>query len=216
MTLVANYFLRTIKNSCISLISILIVSSCATKKPTATDKFLEASITHESIAVLPFIMHSQSLRSDINEQVTKPVDVIYYARTGGKLDGEFMQRRTFMNLAKKVKKGKLELVIQSFIDTNQRVKEAGISSEMLSYINKGDLAKKLNVDAVLYGESIVDQGNFASDDLGGIRTHLWLYDARSHEVLWDKEIEQKFNTIDERPERAVSIIIDKLMKLLPY
>ncbi|MDP5138863.1 MAG: hypothetical protein NWP83_00155, partial [Spirosomaceae bacterium] len=176
------------KNPLIYLFIAAFAASCSLSKPAPSAEFVQASKFHERIAILPFSVefnddYKRMIAQRGGRNATQPG---YWAKTG-KFAGLDMQQNAFKNMAKQIKKGKYEIVIQDFITTNKRLDEAGISYEGLSVVNKGLLAKQLDVDAVIYGESFVNI-DFRGINPGGVSTQLNVFDARTGQLVWQDEL----------------------------
>jgi hypothetical protein len=133
----------------------------------------------------------------------------------GKFAGMDMQKNTFKNMARRISKGKYELIIQDFLTTNRKLDELGISYQGLPAVNKGLLAKQLDVDAVIYGETMVNI-DFRGMNPGGVNSRISVFDARSGEIIWQDELEQQIGSMQDSPERLAARTIDQLIKRLPY
>lgn len=205
------------KKSIIYLFIAVFITSCAIRKPTPSPAFVQTSKFHERIAILPFNVEFNDDYKRMIVQQRRGRDVAqpgYWAKTG-KFAGMDMQQNAFKNMARQVRKGQYELVIQDFITTNKRLDEAGISYEGLPVVNKGLLAKQLDVDAVIYGESFVNI-DFRGINPGGVSTQLNVFDARTGQLVWQDELEQQIGTMQDSPERIAARTIEQLIKRLPY
>lgn len=204
------------KKTALYIFIALIIAGCTLSKPAPSEAFMQAKRFHERIAILPFSVefnddYKRMIAQRGGRNATQPG---YWAKTG-KFAGLDMQRNAFKNMARQVKKGKYEIVIQDFITTNKRLDEAGISYEGLPVVNKGLLAKQLDVDAVIYGESFVNI-DFRGINPGGVSTLINVYDARTGQLVWQDELEQQIGTMQDSPERIATRTIEQLIKRLPY
>jgi hypothetical protein len=204
------------KKSFIYLFIAVFVASCALRKPIPSPAFAQASRFHERIAILPFsVEFNENYKRSMAMQGGRNVrNEGYWVKTG-KFAGMDMQKNTFKNMARRISKGKYELIIQDFLTTNRKLDELGISYQGLPAVNKGLLAKQLDVDAVIYGETMVNI-DFRGMNPGGVNSRISVFDARSGEIIWQDELEQQIGSMQDSPERLAARTIDQLIKRLPY
>lgn len=194
----------------------LIITGCTLSKPTPSEAFLQTSKFHERIAILPFTVtfnddYKRMMAQQRGRTATQPS---YWTKTG-KFAGLDMQQNAFKNMARQIRKGNYELAIQDFITTNKRLDEAGISYEGLPVVDKALLAKQLDVDAVIYGETFVNI-DFRGINPGGVATQINVFDARTGQLVWQDELEQQIATMQDSPERIAARTIEQLIRRLPY
>ena len=199
-----------------SFIAILTTSCAALRKPAPTPAFVQASKFHERVAILPFTVEfDENYKRNMAMQGGRNVRTQDYWLKTGKFAGMDMQTNAFKNMARRISKGSYELVIQDFLTTNRKLDELGISYQGLPAVNKSLLAKQLEVDAVIYGETLVDI-DFRGINPGGVNSRISVYDARSGEIIWQDELEQQIGSMQDSPERLASRTIEQLIKRLPY
>lgn len=192
------------------------VTSCALRKPAPSPAFVQTSQFHERLAILPFTVEfDDNYKRTIAMQGGRNLrEEGYWVKTG-KFAGMDMQTNAFKNMARRISKGSYELAIQDFLTTNRKLDELGISYQGLPAVNKGLLAKQLEVDAVIYGETLVNI-DFRGINPGGVRSRISVYDARTNEIIWQDELEQQIGTMQDSPERLAARTIEQLIKRLPY
>lgn len=202
--------------SVIYLFIAVFAAGCTLSKPAPSEAFVQAKRFHERIAILPFtVQFNDDYKRMIAQQRGRDASQPGYWAKTGKFAGLDMQSNAFKNMARNIRKGKYELVIQDFITTNKRLDEAGISYEGMPVVNKGLLAKQLDVDAVIYGQSFVNI-DFRGLNPGGVTTQINVFDARTGELVWQDELEQQIGSMQDSPERIAARTIEQLIKRLPY
>ncbi|AWV99309.1 hypothetical protein [Arcticibacterium luteifluviistationis] len=191
-----------------------IVTSCASNAPYVSADVQNAISYHQKIAVLPFDV---SFNEEYKQNRRGRTGADYW-REQERLAGLDMQKEFFISVAKQVEKGKFEKVVQDFLTTNRLLESAGVKIYDIPKLDKGELCRVLNVDAVVWGEtSIVVNPPFGFSSLpGGATTFGNLYDGRTGELLWQKKLSQTPTSRMDTPQRLGAETARQLAKILPY
>lgn len=208
----------------------LILSGCASSKDFVAENFATIKNTHKRVAILPFGVQFQN-PLDYSKQ-TKRTPVQQVRRPFSKQEQEASldaQKELFMNVAKQVEKGRYEIAFQDFTRTNKVLAANGIRLEDIKFQNKADLAKLLDVDAVIFGELIVKisrptdrsmsispvmMNNTRFND--GVETDIKLFDAVSGELVWSTALSNQPNNRMDTPHQLSTSLLNQVAKSLPY
>ncbi|AFK02963.1 hypothetical protein Emtol_1821 [Emticicia oligotrophica DSM 17448] len=205
----------------------MILSSCVSSKDFVSENFANVKNRHKKIAILPFGVEFQNPLA-----YSKQKNDTRTRRQYDKRDQEASldaQKDLFINIAKQVEKGHYEIAIQDFNRTNKLLADSGIRLEDIRYQNKADLARLLEVDAVIFGELTVKisrptdrnmvmspwaMNNARFDD--GVATDIKLFDAQSGEMVWATELSNRPNNRMDTPHQLTSSLMNQIAKHLPY
>ncbi|MDZ7936267.1 MAG: hypothetical protein U5M51_15150 [Emticicia sp.] len=208
----------------------LILSSCASSKDFVSENFATIKNTHKKIAILPFGVQFQN-PLDYSKQ-KKENQVPIRRGTYSKQEQEASldaQKELFISVAKQVEKGRYEIAFQDFTRTNKILSQNGIRLEDIKFQNKADLAKLLEVDAVIFGELIIKisrptdrtssispvmMNNTRNND--GIETDIKLFDAASGEMVWSTALSNQPNNRMDTPHQLTTSLLNQVAKSLPY
>lgn len=207
----------------------LILSSCASSKDFVAENFATIKNTHKKIAILPFGVQFQNPLDYSKQKKGNPVQV---RRSYSKQEQEASldaQKEFFMNVAKQVEKGRYEIAFQDFTRTNKVLSENGIRLEDVKFQNKADLAKLLDVDAVIFGELIVKVSRPTDRSMSvspvmmnnsrfndGVETDVKLFDAASGEMVWSTVLSNQPNNRMDTPHQLSTSLLNQVAKSLPY
>lgn len=208
----------------------LILSGCASSKDFVAENFATIKNTHKKIAILPFgvqfqnpLDYSKQAKGNAVQQVRRPFSK---QEQEASLDA---QKELFMNIAKQVEKGRYEIAFQDFTRTNKVLAANGIRLEDVKFQNKADLAKLLDVDAVIFGELIIKisrptdrsmsispvmMNNTRFND--GVETDVKLFDAASGELVWSTALSNQPNNRMDTPHQLSTSLLNQVAKSLPY
>lgn len=202
-------------NTLIIFLFTIFTLGCASNKPAVTSEFMEASRFHEKVAILPFSVNfNEDYKRTLAQRNTRARESNYWEETA-KFAGMDMQKSMFANMAKQIKKGRYELVIQDFVSTNKALEQAQIPYRGLASVDKALLAKQLGVDAIIYGEALVNV-DYRSFNRGGVETKLSIYDARTGQRVWMDELTEQANSYTDTPDGLASRTVEQMSKRLPY
>lgn len=215
---------KTMKNNSKFILFVLflasiVVVSCAPSNDYLSKNFATARLNHRKIAILPFKVRFER---DNNNSNNATRSLKYYE------DQEFQasldsQKELFLQLARQVRKGKFEMVLQDFSTTNKILDEHKIVVEQLREFEMGKLARILGVDAVIAGDmyvnitrvnpySMIPPNRFRD----GIEMNVKLYDAPSGEVLWNTNYSQRPNSPNDTPHRIATTLLSQVARAIPY
>ncbi len=208
----------------------LMLSGCASSKDFVAENFATIKNTHKKIAILPFgvqfqnpLDYSKQAKGNAVQQVRRPFSK---QEQEASLDA---QKELFMNIAKQVEKGRYEIAFQDFTRTNKVLATNGIRLEDVKFQNKADLAKLLDVDAVIFGELIVKisrptdrsmsispvmMNNTRFND--GVETDVKLFDAASGDLVWSTALSNQPNNRMDTPHQLSTSLLNQVAKSLPY
>ena len=207
----------------------LILSGCASSKDFVAENFATIKNTHKKIAILPFGVQFQNPLDYSKQKKENPVQA---RRSYSKQEQEASldaQKEFFMNVAKQVEKGRYEIAFQDFTRTNKVLSENGIRLEDVKFQNKADLAKLLDVDAVIFGELVIKisrptdrsmsispvmMNNTRFND--GVDTDVKLFDAASGELVWSTVLSNQPNNRMDTPHQLSTSLLNQVAKNLPY
>jgi hypothetical protein len=197
-------------------VTMIILSSCASSDDYLSKNFASVRANHKKIAILPF-----KVKFDRNEN-NKPRSAKFYEDQAFEASKD-SQKELFSQLARQIKKGRFEIVVQDFLTTNKILDANNIRVENLSESAMGNLAQTLGVDALLVGDmnvhitkidpySIMPPNRYRD----GVVADLKLYDALSGELLWHSSLSQRPSSPNDTPHRISSSLLSQLAKSLPY
>ncbi len=192
----------------------LLTFSCRVSKPFLSEESAAMLAGHQRIAILPFYV---KLSDDYKKgQFNYRNKDEGYWKEQERLAGLDLQRSTFLNLTKKINKGKYHFTVQDFISTNKALEQEGIRFSQLKSYEKGALARILGVDAVIWGESDMEYSNYRMATNNGISTTLQIYDAETSKLVWSNQSFQSINTRMDTPGYLAARTTDNLIGTLPY
>lgn len=208
----------------------LILSSCASSKDFVAENFATIKNTHKKIAILPFGVQFQNPLDYSKQKKGSPIQQV--RRPFSKQEQEASldaQKEFFMNVAKQVEKGRYEIAFQDFTRTNKILAENGIRLEDVRFQNKADLAKLLDVDAVIFGELVVKISRPTDSSMSispimmentrfndGVDTDVKLFDAASGELVWSTALSNQPNNRMDTPHHLSTSLLNQVAKNLPY
>ncbi len=154
-------------------------------------RMAEAKFNHKSMAILPVYVTEKDNSSDAQKQGKK--GLVQEDETEG-----YNLQRSFYNyfITRKPKKVNWTVQIQSYEETNQKLKNAGISYANFIDMPKDKIAETLGVDAIFLCEikklrTISDGAAVALDIFvgyggytGNINIQTTIYEGSSGEMMW--------------------------------
>ena len=200
----------------ISLIGLLL-SACSVQKNAVSSEVQQYTQFHKRVAILPFTVrfNDDYKRSGMNRRGA--TDDKYWNEQE-RLAGLDIQKDFYLQSTHWVEKGKYQLVFLDYLTTNKKLSEAGISFDKLSMMDKAEIARKIGVDAVIWGDTKVTISNPFSGFIArdGAFTTAQLFDARTGEVLWAQDVSSRPNSNMDTPKRLAAENVRQLAKMLPY
>lgn len=210
---------RHINKNFISIILLaVLLSACSAQRDFLSDNFSKAKATHQRVAILPFdVQFDNPVNKNPNERTQR---FFSQQEREASLD---TQKELFAYAAKQVQKGRYELAFQDFTKTNSILATSGIALEDIGKYDKGQLARMLGVDAVIWGQlqiviSRQQRYSMMPAYMGndGVETNVNLYDAATGELLWKTNLKQRPNNRMDTPHQLTSQLIAQVAKHLPY
>jgi len=195
-----------------------LLSACSASKDFLSDNFSRVKTSHQRVAILPF---DAQFENPANKKPDARTQKFFTQQErAASLDA---QKELFTYAAKQVQKGRYELAFQDFNKTNKILAESGIKLEDIGSLDKGKLARLLDVDAVIWGQlgvRITRQDRYSMMPAptwnDGIETNVNLYDAASGELLWKTNMNQRPSSRMDTPHHLTSQLIAQAAKNLPY
>ncbi|CAH0996789.1 hypothetical protein EMA8858_02924 [Emticicia aquatica] len=202
--------------------ALLMLSACSSSKDFLSDNFVNVRRNHKKIAILPFGVQFQNPVDFSNQKDNRSQKFFTKQEQEASLDA---QKELFINVARQVQKGRYEIAFQDFNQTNKILAKNGIRLDDVRLQNKADLAKLLEVDAVIFGELTIKitpmnnrampmMPNFRNDD--GVETDVKLFDAATGEMVWSTLLFNRPNSQMDTPHRLSTGLMNQVAKNLPY
>lgn len=190
------------------------LSSCSTQQNFTSPNFNQLRSSHREIAILPFDVAFNSTANREKESVDKRMTE---QERQGALD---LQKDLFLNIAKQIQKGRIMMRIQDFNKTNKILADKGVRINQVAMMDKGELARILGVDAVLWGHSQVivsRRSSFGGPSFrDGVESEVRLFDAATGEMIWSTNSFQRPTHYLDTPHRLATSSISQVAKEIPY
>ncbi|RYU94612.1 hypothetical protein [Emticicia agri] len=206
------------KNFIAIILLAAVLSACSASRDFLSDNFAKVKSTHQKVAILPFDVQFENPAN--RKPDTRAQKFFSQQEREASLD---TQKELFAYAAKQVEKGRYELAFQDFSKTNKILAESGIRLEDIGQQDKGQLARLLGVDAVIWGQlgiTITRQNRYSMMPTymgnDGVSTNVNLYNAASGELLWKTNLTQRPNSRLDTPHHMSSQLIAQVAKHLPY
>ncbi|SOE20689.1 hypothetical protein SAMN06298216_1173 [Spirosomataceae bacterium TFI 002] len=193
-----------------------LLSSCASNKGFVAENISGITQSHRTIAILPFKVSFNETMKMASGRRTK--NAVYWQEQE-RVAGLDMQQAMFISLAKMVEKGKMEKIIQDFTRTNKLLESSGISFQRLFETDMRTIADILEVDAVLFGDSMVEvdySGMMMGGMNNGTTTKLSIIDAASSQVIWTQSVNKRPTSQMDTPKTIAQQSTNDLSRMLPY
>lgn len=207
------------------LLSILLLAACQTQKPSSVADMAVLQ-THKKVAILPFDVDfsDQYLQVVYNRKRNREQSFEEFAWEQKRLAGLDLQADMYKALAKKIEKGKLSLPIMDFLQTNKLLAENNVPMNMIFTMNKQELARILQVDAVISGTSLieVDRPNLNRMMLatpfgfGGVTTDVFITDRQTGQVAWKSQFSLRPSQMMDTPAFLATSTVTTIAKRIPY
>jgi hypothetical protein len=204
------------KSPIVFIFILLLASSCARNRGFEVENINGIAQSHRSIAILPFKVTFNETMKMASGRRTKDAQ---YWQEQERIAGLDMQQAMFISMAKMVEKGKMEKVIQDFTRTNKLLEASGISFQRLFETDMRTLADILEVDAILFGDSMVEvdySGMMMGGMNNGTTTKLSIVDAASSQIIWTQSVNKRPNSPMDTPKAIAQQSTNDLSRMLPY
>ncbi len=207
------------------LLPTLFLTACQIQKPSSVAD-MEVLQMHKKVAILPFDVDfsDQYLQVVYNRKRNREQSYEEFAWEQKRLAGLDLQADMYKALAKKIEKGKLSLPIMDFLQTNKLLAENNVPMNMIFTMNKQELARILQVDAVISGTSLieVDRPNLNRMMLatpfgfGGVTTDVIITDRQSGKIAWKSQFSLRPSQMMDTPAFLATSTVTTIAKRIPY
>jgi hypothetical protein len=204
----------------LSFLALLVFAGCAEPTIYTKPEFSDVTKSHQKVAILPFTVNIDSK----NQSKEFTVEM---ARKAEKDEGYLFQQQIYAQFLKQQSKGRYTVSFQDVEYTNAVLSKGSITYENMSTYKKSDLAKLLEVDAVISGTIKRSKPmSGAGVAVLGILTGFWgatnkvdvslnVYDGKSDELLWKYDHETS-GSIGSSPESLAKSLMKGISKDFPY
>lgn len=200
----------------------LFIASTLSAQIWESPKMASAKLNHKSMAIIPVYVTQEDNSSDADRDSTRGI------QQEDQTEGYNLQR-SFHDyfITRKPKKYNWTVEIQDYVDTNNKLEEAGIAYSDLMNVGKDELASTLGVDAIYFCEvrktkNISDGGAIALDifvGTGGVQGNIVIetsiYEGSTGELMW-KNTRQFMTTYWGRTDYLVNNIMKQCIRKFPY
>lgn len=207
------------------LFPLFLLAACQVQKPSSVAD-MSVLETHKKVAILPFDVDfsDQYLQVVYNRKRNREQSFEEFAWEQKRLAGLDLQADMYRALAKKIEKGKLSLPIMDFLQTNRLLAESNVPMNMVFTMNKQELARILQVDAVISGTSLVevDRPNLNRMMLatpfgfGGVTTDVLITDRLTGQVAWKSQFSLRPSQMMDTPAFLATSTVTTIAKRIPY
>ena len=186
--------------------------SCQTQQKLVVDNITQFTQTHQRVAILPFKVTFSEAYKNMSQRGKRQGDWKEQERVAG-LD---LQKSAFSMLSKRANKKNYGITVQDFLTTNKILQSENIRFSELAAAGKGQLARILGVDAVIWGETDMQMDPAGWRNRNGISTTMALFDAKTEQKLWQQssfaDAMRRFDT----PQSLSENTVNNLINALPY
>lgn len=208
------------KKSLTSLLFILLFVSCGPKIYKSSE-FDTAFAKHKTVAILPAAVTSR-LRPNEAKKVTAEQIEDENQKTGYDI-----QDKMYSWFLRRSDKFQYTITFQDISRTNALLKKAGISYADLGFKDKTEIAKILNVDAVIQDRSSMDKpmSEGAAVALGllvgvwgntnNVQTTINIHDGKTGNLLWKYDYTAS-GSVGSSTTRLVDALMRNASKKFPY
>lgn len=148
---------------------------------------------HNRIAILPLLVFGRlpNIRREGNLQLT------------------FVE-----TLSRQINKEKKEIAIQSFVQTNEILRDNRISYREVLVMDKKQLCSILGVDAVFIGQ--LDPGRYVQRGDQGVTMLGQIFDSRNGDLVWSKELTMLASSVYDTRFKMLNVTTADMARQLPY
>jgi hypothetical protein len=217
-TITTTIFMKNLLS--IALFALCTLTACAPQVYEA--KNMKSAVRlHHTVAILPAAVNI-TLRPNQAKKMTQQ-DIHDMAEK----TGYDIQDKMYGWLLRKGQKYNYSISFQDINTTNDKLKAANISYQDMKSTDRGELAKKLGVDAVIDSRIVMDKpmsdgaavalallvGVYGTTNQ--VQTTLNLYDGKSGGLLWKYDY-QASGSMGSSPSNLVDAIMRNAAKKIPY
>lgn len=134
----------------------------------------------------------------------------------------YLQRQLFKELAKKVTNGKLNVRIQSFLESNAKLRRHRFYYSNLSRANRIYIGNALGVDGLVvceFNDGVNETGRIDNqkelERISEIVFYVSIYDVRNGRLVWREKAESTLNNYRGQLESLAVDKIELILKELP-
>ena len=199
---------------CLCVVGVL--SGCVSPRVNRSPAVLTQAQAHQKIAVLPFqVRFSQTYLEDLYRRRNRSESFEEFAWEHQRAAGLELQAAFFKQVSKQAQKGKIGIICLDFLQTNRLYAEGGIPMIDLYKTPKNRIAQVLGVDAVVFGETVIEMDRRMMG-WGGVESRIELYDTRQGNVFFREESTERFNRPMDTPAYLANTTVAALARKLPY
>lgn len=204
----------------ISFLAIFVFVGCASPTIYTKPEFSDVTKSHQKVAILPFTVNidSKNQSKDFTIEMAKKAE---------KDEGYLFQQQIYAQFLKQQSKGRYTVNFQDVEYTNSRLYKSGITYENIVNYSKSDLARILEVDAIISGvikrtKPMSGTGAAVLGILVGywgatnkVDVSLNVYDGKSSDLLWKYDHEAS-GSLGSSPEGLAKSLMKGISKDFPY
>lgn len=186
--------------------------SCQTQQKLAVENISQYTQSHQRVAILPFKVTFSEAYKNMSQRGRKQGDWREQERVAG-LD---IQKSAFEILSKRAIKKNYGFTVQDFLTTNKILQSENIRFSELAAAGKGQLARILGVDAVIWGETEMEMDPAGWRNRNGINTTMTLFDAKTEQKIWQQSSFVNAMRRFDTPQSLAESTVSNLIGALPY
>lgn len=200
----------------IGLIFLLSMAGCTSQRPAQSPAILQQAKNHQKIAVVPFQVHfSPMYLEDLYRRRKRDVSFDQFVWEHERTAGLELQATFYKEVAKRVQKGRMNILCLDFLQTNRLLADNGIAMIDLARTPKELIARALGVDAVIFGETTIDMDR-RTMGWGGVDSKMDVFDVNTGMILFRDESVERFNRPMDTPAYLANNTVTALARRLPY
>lgn len=198
------------------MVALAFQACLSSKNPNLTAEQLALVSKHSKIAVLPFkVNFSDSYKNSVQANKTKNTEDYWHEQQ--RVAGLDLQKEAFLTIQKLFEKEKFTVISQDILSTRKKLVELGIAFSEIESLDKGNLAKDLGVDAVIWGKNEVNLNSTTfNPNSNQISMEIALYNANTFEPIWKNSDIQRPNSRMDTPQSLGKNSVYQLIKNMPY
>jgi hypothetical protein len=209
-TIIVKYYLGFLGHS-LSLLGFCIIFfmySCTVQNKPVNPEIAAYVQAYKKVAVLPFTVSFSEDYKRIQRSRVKSWD------EEARLAGLDLQRSLFEYCTERGNKKDWSVSFLDFIQTNKKLAAAKVHISDIPSLDKSKLARNLEVDAILYGSSVMvyDLTGFRK----GMETAVEMIDAKSGKIIWSEQYFEEINNRMTSPKDLAHSSLRSIVKGLPF
>ena len=212
--------MNTITNKAVPLMTIILLSACATADIYTAESFDAAQTAHKEVAVIPFAV--TIAQKDLAEGTD-----LAALKSAEAEEGIIFQKQLYSQFLKRYSKGEYTVSFQDVDETNILLRRANMGDGNIRNFTKAEIGQALGVDALISGtikrEKPMSNGAAVASTLllgfGGttnsVNVNMTVHDSDSGGLLWSYDHEFK-GGIGSSPESVSKGLLKASSKKFPY